>query len=68
MTEPTDIDLATEIQLALNEVYPDSTFGAVPVAEQYDALISYRAVDNDAIAEIPEAFAAHIDCQRKQWG
>ena len=68
MNEPTDIDLATEVQLALTEAYPDTTFGAVPIAEQYDALMSYRAADDDALAEIPGALAAHLDYQRKQWG
>ena len=68
MKEPNDIDLATEIQLALTETYPDSTYGAIPIAEQYDALTSYRATDDDALAEIPGALAAHLDYQRKQWG
>jgi hypothetical protein len=68
MKNPADIDLATELQLALTEAYPDSTFGAVPITEQYDALVSYRAADDEALAEIPGAFAAHLDYQRKQWG
>lgn len=68
MKDPTDIDLATEMQLALTEAYPNTTFGAVPTADQFDALMSYRAVDDDALAEIPGAFAAHLDYQRKQWG
>lgn len=64
----TDIDAVTEIQLALTETYPESAYGAVPVAEQYDALLSYRAADDDALAEVPGAFAAHLDYQRSQWG
>ena len=68
MNELTDIDLATEVQLALTDAYPDTTFGAVPITEQYDALMSYRAADDDVLAEIPGALAAHLDYQRKQWG
>lgn len=68
MNDPTDIDLATEMQLALTEAYPDTSFGAVPVADQFDALMSYRAADDDALADIPGALAAHLDYQRKQWG
>jgi len=68
MKDPTDIDLATEVPLALTETYPDSTFGAVPITDQYEALMSYRAADDDALAEIPGALAAHLNYQRKQWG
>lgn len=68
MTDPTENDLLTEVQLALIDAYPDSAFGAIPIAEQLDALVSYRAADDDALAEIPGAFAAHLDYQRKQWG
>ena len=68
MNDPTDIDLATEVQLALTEMFPNSTFGAVPVTDQYDALTSYRTVDDEALAEIPGALAAHLDYQRNQWG
>lgn len=63
-----DVDLATELQLALTEAYPNSTFGAVPAVERFDALMSYRAADDDVLAEIPGALEAHLDYQRKQWG
>jgi len=68
MKNPTDINGATEVQLALAEIYPDSTHGAVPATDQYDALMSYRAADEDALTEVPGAFAAHLDYQRSQWG
>lgn len=68
MNYPTDNDLLTDVQLALIHAYPNSTLGAIPIAEQLDALASYRAVDDDALAEIPGALAAHLDYQRKQWG
>ncbi|MEQ9561013.1 MAG: hypothetical protein RLN69_00720 [Woeseiaceae bacterium] len=61
-------DAATEVQLALSEIYPDSTYGAIPVAEQHDALMNYRAADEDVLAEFPQAFAAYLDYQRNQWG
>ena len=68
MKNQPDIDEVAEMQLALTEVYPDSGYGAVPVADHYDALLSYRSTDEDALAEIPGAFAAHLDYQRNQWG
>jgi hypothetical protein len=68
MIDPTNNDLLTDVQLALIDAYPNSAFGAIPIAEQLDALVSYRAADAAALAEIPGAYAAHLDYQRKQWG
>ena len=67
MNSSSDIDEVVEMQLALTETYPDSTYGAVPVADQFDALLSYRATDEDVLAAVPGAFAAHLDYQRNQW-
>ncbi len=51
---------ATDLRIALNEIYPKSTYGAVPVIDQYDALQAYHAFDEDAFAEDPQALAAVI--------
>lgn len=63
-----NIDAAADVQLALSEIYLDSTRGAVSVSEQYEALMTYREADDEALAEVPQAFAAYLDHQRKQWG
>ena len=59
-----DHDLATELRLVLNESFPEATYGAIPVIDQYDALEAYRAYDDDALAEVPQALAAYITHQQ----
>lgn len=51
---------ATDLRLALSDLYPDSTYGAVPVIDQYDALEAYRAFDDGGLAELPLALAAYV--------
>ncbi len=34
---------ATDLRIALNEIYPEATYGAIPVIDQYDALQAYLA-------------------------
>ncbi len=55
---------ANNMRIALNEIFPDSTFGAIPVIDQYDALEAYLAFDDGALAEAPQALAAYIDHQQ----
>ena len=55
---------ANDMRIALNEIFPDSTYGAVPVIDQYDALEAYLAFDDGALAEAPQALAAYIDHQQ----
>ncbi len=52
---------ATDLRLALSDLYPDSTYGAVPVIDQYDALEAYRAFDDGGLAELPLALAAYVN-------
>ena len=59
-----DHDLATELMLVLNESFPEATYGAIPVIDQYDALEAYRAYDDGALAEAPQALAAYITHQQ----
>ena len=61
-TNPGD-PTATDMRIALSEVFPDSTYGAVPVIDQYDALEAYLAFDDGALAEAPEALAAYVTHQ-----
>lgn len=62
------IATATELQLASSEIYPESTYGAIPATEQHDALMTHRAADEEVLADVPQAFAAYLDYQRNQWG
>ena len=51
---------ATEMRIALNEVFPEATYVAVPVFDQYDALEAFLAFDDGALAEAPQALAAYV--------
>ncbi len=51
---------ASELIIALNEVFPDSTYGAVPTVDQYGALEAYLAYDDGALAEVPNALDAYV--------
>ena len=41
---------ARDLMIALSDAFPDSTYGAVPVADQYNALEAYLASANGALA------------------
>ncbi len=55
---------ASEMRIALNEVFPEATYGAVPVIDQYDALEAYLAFDDGALAEAPQALPAYVAHQQ----
>lgn len=59
-----ELSNSQELRIALSEVYPDATYGAVPVVDQLDALDAYRAYDDGTLAEAPHAFAAYLNHQR----
>jgi hypothetical protein len=58
---------ATKVRLALNQAYPDSTYGAVPALDQYDAVEAYRAFDDGGLKTVPKALAAYVDHHQHQW-
>ena len=60
----TDDFTANDMRIALNEIFPESTYGAIPIIDQYDALEAYLAFDDGALAEAPQALAAYIDHQQ----
>ena len=68
MSNVVDIEAAIETQRSPSEIYPDSTDGAVPVPDRYEFPMTDRGADYDALAELPQAFEAYVDCQRSQWG
>ncbi len=55
---------AADMRIALNEVFPEATYGAIPVIDQYDALEAYLAFDDGALAEAPQALAAYVSHQQ----
>ncbi len=55
---------ASKMRIALNEVFPEATYGAVPVIDQYNALEAYLAFDDGALAEAPQALAAYVAHQQ----
>lgn len=60
----TDVVTAGELQIALQETYPNASYGAVPVVDHYDALLAYQVIDDSDLSEVPQAFAAYLDHQR----
>ncbi len=56
---------ANDMRIALNEIYPESTYGAIPVINQYDALDAYLAFDDGTLAEAPHALAAYVSHQQR---
>lgn len=59
-----DVVTAADLQIALCDIFPDSSYGAVPVIDQYDALEAYLAFDDGALDEAPLALAAYISHQQ----
>ena len=43
---------ATDLRIALNEIFPEATYGAIPVIDQYDALQAYLAFDDGALQRL----------------
>lgn len=61
--------LTSRRQFAAIEAYTiDSVHGAVPILDQYDALTTRHAIDDDALSVVPQALAAYLACKQKQWG
>ena len=54
----------TDLRIALNQTFPEATYGAIPVIDQYDALEAYLAFDDGALAEAPQALAAYVTQQQ----
>ncbi len=54
MTNTFDSDefTATDLRIALNEFFPEATYGAIPVIDQYDALQAYLAFDDGALKRL----------------
>lgn len=57
---------ATEVRIAVNKYFPESSYGAIPVTDRFDAVEAFRAYDDGGLAEAPNAFAAYLLNQRQQ--
>jgi len=55
---------AIEMKIDSSEIHANSTYGAVPVLDQQDALEVFRAFDDGGLAELPQALAAYVDHQQ----
>ena len=60
ITPDPDEFTATDMRIALNEIFPEATYGAIPVIDQYDALEAYLAFDDSTLANAPQALAAYV--------
>lgn len=65
MRNITELELVSEHELraAIDEVFPDSNYGAVPVVDQFDAVEAFRAFEDGGLAEVPSAYAAYLISQ-----
>lgn len=65
MRNVTELELVSEHELraAINEIFPDSNYGEVPVIDQFDAVEAFRAFDDGGLAEVPSAYAAYLNSQ-----
>ena len=52
--------IASDLRIALSETVPESTSGAISVIDQYNALETYLASDDDTKAEAPVVLAAYV--------
>ena len=63
--DPTTLT-ATDMRIALDENFPYSNYGAVPVIDQHDALEAYLAFEDGTLAEAPQALAAYVTHQQNR--
>ncbi len=61
--DPTEIT-SIDMRIALDENFPDSNYGAIPVIDQSDALEVYLAFEDGTLAEAPQALAAYVSQQQ----
>ena len=55
---------STDLIIALNEVFPETSYGAVPAIDQFEALETYLAFEDGGLAEAPGALAAYVSHQQ----
>lgn len=55
---------STDLIIAVNELFLDSSFRAVPVIDRFEALETYIAFEDGGLAEVPYALAAYVSHQQ----
>lgn len=55
---------ASQLIIALSDIFPDSTYGAIPNADQFGVLEKYFARDGIAIAKAPDALLTQTTYRR----
>lgn len=66
MANQDDIEIRDEtiLTLAVGEYFPDTTYGAMPLADQQAALEAFLAYDEGVFDEAPQALAAFLSHQK----
>lgn len=59
---------AADVAIALSDVFPESSYGAIPTIDQRDALVAYLAFDDGTFDELPQALAAYNNHQQRFTG
>lgn len=60
MTRPDKPSSSQDMMIALTEVFPDQTFGSIPVSDRLNALEAYRLFDQAARDDVPSALNAYV--------
>ncbi len=63
--DPNEIS-STDMIIALNELFPETTYGAVPVIDQFEAFEIYAAFEDGGLAEAPSALEVYLNNQQHQ--
>ena len=58
---------AADTRIPLSEIYPKTTYGTVPVLDQYAELEAYRAFDDGGMEAVSQALPAYVDFHQHQW-
>jgi len=61
--DPDEIS-STDLIVALNELFPDKSYRAIPVIDRFEALETYLAFEDGGLAEVPNALAAYVSHQQ----
>lgn len=59
MTGPIDTGSSRDMMIALTEVFPNQTFGSIPVSDRLNALEAYRMFDRAVQRDVPSALEAY---------
>ncbi len=55
---------STDLVIAVNELFLDTSYGAVLAIDRFEALETYLAFEDGGLAEVPNALAAYVSHQQ----